>query len=202
MELSDILTEEMGEGFLSLLHEVKYTPSDHPSGLLVQEAIARVELPNDPSQLDQELAIKRIASLVFELTLKMEANAAESHAGLIIARDAPQKASKAAALFLRHAFEGHPLYAPYIRKRCPDGHRYRVALNLIYATAPVPVKGVEKTSFIYSVSSAVWTETTGWFNSIKDALGFSTQKGKRDDRIFKKYLERYHTGSADLKEED
>lgn len=196
----DVLSQEMGSGFLELLSEVKYTPSDHQTGLLLDEAIARIELPNNPRSLDPETAIKRVASLVFELTLKMENEAAELRPNLIIAKEAPQKASKAARVFMRHAFDRHPLYEPYLGKRCPDGNRYRIALNLIYATSPVPINGVEKTCFVYSVSSSVWTETTGWFNSIFDRLGFSTAKGKRDDRIFKKYLERYHTGSADLKE--
>jgi hypothetical protein len=198
----DVLSQEMGSGFLELLGDVKYTPSDNQTGLLLDEAIARIELPNDPRKIDQEQAIQRVASLVFELTLKMENEAAQLRPNLVIASEAPQKASKAAKLFLRRAFERHPLYEPYLGKRCPDGNRYRIALNLIYATAPVPIKGVEKTCFVYSVSSSVWTETTGWFNSIFDRLGFSTAKGKREDRIFKKYLERYHTGSAELKEED
>ncbi|MNU19487.1 hypothetical protein D3C71_77150 [compost metagenome] len=195
---TNVLADDLGVGFASLLGETKFERSDHPSGLLTDEAIARLLLPADPTKFSQEEATRKISSLIYELTLKMEDQAAQLYPRIISPPKAPEQMSEAVQRFATRVWEGHELYKPFIGTRGPMGERYELIINCIYSTVSIPIKGVERMCFIYSVSTCVWRVQTSLFESLRNLFGFTNKKGKLEGRTFVRILERYHTGAKEL----
>ncbi len=192
----DVFAEKIGSGFRDLIANTTYAPSENR--LLLDEAIARLSFPIDPSAWDPTISAEAVSQLVYELTFKMECEAAVKYPGLRTDGEAPDNAAYAARVFAKRIFEGHPTYDPFIGTRTAQGERYELNMNLVFSTADIGVNGVRKPMFIYSVSTCAWKIPLRFMNSIRNLFGFSTKRGKLEQRVFDRYIERYHTGSDHL----
>lgn len=196
----DLFQAEFGPDIREMIATAVFEPSDHP--LLLDESITRVSFPYDPGQYDATHASHLIGKLAYELTLKMECDAAAKYPGVLISSDGPDKASEVARIFSKRIFQRHPLYDPFL---CTDPHKgqnYEVNMNFVFAMGDTTINGANHRHFIYSVATCVWRLPLPLPESVRSLFGFSHEKGKLPSRTFERYLESYHTGSDDFPRED
>jgi len=194
---TDVLSEQLGAGFASLLGETKFERSKN--ALLCEDAIARISMPHKPELFNKKDAAHRISSLVYELTLKMEDQAASLHPNLLSVERAPELMAEAVTNFIYRIWDRHELYEPYVGQISPEGETYEVIINCMYTTASVPIEGVERMCFIYSASTCVWREKRSFVNMFRNLFGFTTRR-QNPQRTFDHYVERVHTGINQLRQ--
>ena len=195
-----VLTEEMGSGLYRRLLTMQYEPANDPQGILSEQHTQHLSFSGlAADDAEREAISQRIASFVYEATLKMESEAMRKHPDVVCVSNGPEKAQEAARVFAQRILGGHPLYREYLGKRTALGSTYRLAIILVYALVPAVLKGKNRHLFIFSIATSAWTLKRSGVSALKDVVLFRVSP---ENAEFSAYIERYHTGSSELPKEE